>query len=186
MSGWYVLSAATGLMVDNDHHNRRRSGGIVNKTSLNDSSGVHMRKISKKRVARRRIRSPVNPGRVRKPVAKRKLPWWLKRLDNPGEVSRVQVDALRRQVKANGRLKMVRCWLIKTKDRNGRWVIRLRGGITGREYLRAERYAGDCFFRVRLYGWEVHKGKLSEDPNDDYLWISGQEIADTLRAFGWL
>ncbi len=145
-----------------------------------------MRKIGKKRIARRRIRSPVKPGRVRTPVEKRKIPWWLKRLDNPGEVTRVQVDALRRQVKANGRLKMVKVWLVKDKDRHGRWIIRVKGAITGREYLRAERQAGDCFFRFRLHGWTIHTGKISEDPKDDFFWIPGREIADTLQDFGWL
>ncbi len=136
-----------------------------------------MRKISKRRIRKDSLRPP---------VAKRKLPWWLKRLDNPGELERVQVDALRRQLKANGRLKYVKCWLIKTKDRKGRWIIRLKGGITGREYLRAERCAGDIFFRLRLHGWTVHEGKLSDDPKDDYFWISGREMADALQDFGWL
>lgn len=145
-----------------------------------------MRKIGKKRIARRRIRPPVNPVRVRKPVAKRKIPWWLRRLDNPGEASRVQVQALRRQLKANGRLRHVKCWLIKDKDRKGRWVIRVKGAITGREYMRAARNAGDCFFKLRLHGWFVHEGKISEDPKDDFFWIPGNEFTEALRAFGWL
>jgi len=143
-----------------------------------------MSKISKHRI--RKLRPPVSVVRVRPPVAKRRIPWWLARLDDPGEVTRVQVDALRRQVKANGRFKMVKCWLIKDKDRKGRWIIRVKGAITGREYLRAERYAGDCFFRLRLYGWTVHAGKLGDDPKDDYFWIPGRELADALQDFGWL
>ena len=130
--------------------------------------------------------SKIRKRRIRPQVAKRKMPWWLKRLDNPGEVTRVQVDALRRQLKANGRLETVRVWLVKDKDRKGRWIIRVKGGITGREYLRAERYAGDCFFRLRLHGWTVHEGRLSEDPKDDFFWISGQEIVEALKSFGWL
>ena len=141
-----------------------------------------MSKISKKRIHKRKVRSPVMKRRIQKT----KVPWWLQRLDDEGEVSRVQVVALRRQCKSNGRLKMVKCWLVKDKDRNGRWIICLRGGITGREYLRAERYAGDCFFRLRLYGWTVHEGSLSEDPKHDYFWIPGREIADALQDFGWL
>ncbi len=145
-----------------------------------------MSKVRKKRIARRRIRPPVNPVRVCPQIKKRRLPWWLKRLDDPGEVTRVQVDALRRQVKANGRLKMVKVWLVKDKDRKGRWIIRVKGAITGREYLRAERYAGDCFFRLRLHGWTVHEGKIGEDPKDDFFWIPGREFSDALTDFGWL
>lgn len=144
------------------------------------------RKLSKKRIARRRLKPPVKPGGKRPPVAKQRIPWWLARLNREGEVTRVQVDALRRQCKADGRFEMVRCWLIKDKDRKGRWVIRVKGAITGREYMRAARYAGDCFFRLRLHGWVVHEGKLSEDPKDDHFWIPGREFADALTAFGWL
>lgn len=161
--------------------------------------------MSRKPVGKRKIRDPVTKKRVRSPVRKRRIaytgggrekrsvgcevskaPWWLERLEKDGEVRRVQVHALRRQVKADGRFKMVKCWLVKEKNREGQWVIRLKGGITDREHLRAARHAGDCFFRLRLHGWTVHEGKLGEDPRNDYMWISGREIADALIDFGWL
>jgi hypothetical protein len=52
--------------------------------------------------------------------------------------------------------------------------------------MNAMKQAGDCFFRMRLHGWTVHQGKLSEDPRHDYFWIPGREIADVLYDFGWL
>jgi len=153
-----------------------------------------------KRINKRKIRPPVRKRRIAYTGDRTKdpevvdlperpserLPWFVKKLENEGKTDRVRVHALRRQVKANGRLKMVKVWLVKDKDRNGRWIIRLEGGITGRENLRARRHCGDCFFQLRLRGWTVHEGRLSEDPKDDFFWVGGREIADALQDFGWM
>lgn len=149
----------------------------------------------RRRIKKQRIRGPVRKKRIgtgRKTIEEWRelvgdsVPDFLQKLENKGKTDRVRVHALRRQCKADGRLRMIKCWLVRDKDRNGEWIIRLEGGITGREFLRARKHCGDSFFTLRLRGWEVHQGKLSEDPRWDYFWISGREIADALMDFGWL
>ena len=154
----------------------------------------------KRRIHKRKLRKQVNKRRIQPVHSQRqsfssdqlpakasdRLPWYAERLDKSGASNRVEVHALRRQCKANGRLKMVKCYLVKDKNRRGDWVIRLEGGITGREFLHARKHCGDCFFLLRLHGWTVHKGKLSEDPHDDFFWIPGRAFADALQDFGWL
>jgi hypothetical protein len=85
-----------------------------------------MKRIGKRRVKKKRIRKPVTKQKITKVApggrgAKAKkevrpIPWYLTRLEKPGKSDRVQVNALRRQVKANGRCKMVKCWLVKAKQ----------------------------------------------------------------------
>lgn len=112
---------------------------------------------------------------------------FIERLDAREGKKTVKVKAVRRQVKADGRdVEIVKCKLTRVRMKSGNWRLKLSGGITGDEWLDASWHAADCFWYVRFYGWEVHKGKRTEKREHDYFWIPGIEMSRALKELGWL
>ena len=136
-------------------------------------------------IRKQKIRRRVNKVRVSSPKFAAVVTGGKARLVRPNARS-VPVEALRRQVRAGGRLDFVPCTLVKEKARSGEWIIRLQGGITGREYIRVRKHIGDHFYRLRLRGWTVHEGRTGDDPRHDYLCVPGREMEKAIKAFGWL
>ncbi len=137
------------------------------------------------------VRRHIHKQKIRRRVDKTRVSKFAavagKRTRRPqSSATRVDVDVLRRQVCAGGRLDFVPCTLVKERARSGEWIIGLEGGITGRECLRVCKHIGDHFYRLRLRGWTVHAGRIGDDPRHDYLCVPGREMEKAVKAFGWL